>query len=363
MNNRKELEERLIQGMSFVLNEEQHKMFTNMIHKMSDEEFERMKTIARQTVESSGKNPESLKDFLNFQKDILMSNSDIIPYTNCSRRLEFLSEDKNSELWTRINQSKPTSLIDIQYNVRDILLKLWKHENKVAGVPSDIFFSGSIPLMDINVDYEFEFNHMVKFRIVIYPDYQEIISNTNEQSTSKIGALILEVLDGKIATEIEVAKGVDCLMTSALLGYKMNSVAIEDCINNMPISTLASLVGEFISIWYGIQIALLHPVIKNIFKNPQRVEDESRKKKSTKNGKKKKSPIKYIKKHVISVDRIERVTSSTNYNRHSLCWYVMGHWRTYKNGKRIFIKPYWKGILRDTKTVDEIREREIVTES
>ena len=28
-------------------------------------------------------------------------------------------------------------------------------------------------------------------------------------------------------------------------------------------------------------------------------------------------------------------------------WYVIGHWRTYSSGKKIFIKGYWKGPERN----------------
>ena len=45
-------------------------------------------------------------------------------------------------------------------------------------------------------------------------------------------------------------------------------------------------------------------------------------------------------------------------NRKCLCWYVIGHWREYKNGNKIFIQGYWKGALRNAKkNYDDGRER------
>ena len=45
--------------------------------------------------------------------------------------------------------------------------------------------------------------------------------------------------------------------------------------------------------------------------------------------------------------------------RHALLWHVIGHWRTYKSGKKVFVQPYWKGALREVKNMEEAREREI----
>ena len=48
------------------------------------------------------------------------------------------------------------------------------------------------------------------------------------------------------------------------------------------------------------------------------------------------------------------------YERHTLVWYVIGHWRNYGSGKRVFIQPYWKGALRNLKMSLDGRDREIV---
>jgi hypothetical protein len=36
------------------------------------------------------------------------------------------------------------------------------------------------------------------------------------------------------------------------------------------------------------------------------------------------------------------------YQRHIDSWNVVGHWRTYKNGKRVFVRPYTKGDKENT---------------
>ena len=44
--------------------------------------------------------------------------------------------------------------------------------------------------------------------------------------------------------------------------------------------------------------------------------------------------------------------------QHTLCWYVIGHYRHYQNGRKVWINGYWKGPLRELKkNLDEGRER------
>ena len=110
--------------------------------------------------------------------------------------------------------------------------------------------------------------------------------------------------------------------------------------------------------WYGIQIALLHPQIKSVFQNPSTIAVSPQgTKKKHKRGKRK---TVYVKRHVINADDLVRTTAGASVERHTLVWYVIGHWRTYKNsGKKIFIKPYWKGPLRELKQNLDERERVI----
>jgi hypothetical protein len=62
---------------------------------------------------------------------------------------------------------------------------------------------------------------------------------------------------------------------------------------------------------------------------------------------------------------IKNAFEKRGFVRKSMIWYVTGHWREYKSGKRIFIQGYWKGALRHSK--DDVipnlepRERELVT--
>lgn len=276
--------------------------------------------------------------------------------------INFMNEDESSKLFDSIKCSKPTNLIELKNGAAEKLIDLWYHDDDYfKDIPSDIFFGNTIPIMDILIDYEYEGDDAVfKTHVIIFHDYKDRILASDFGNLIKVGVVI--DVDGDnynrgIAAEIMIRKGSDKIFIEPKFGHKLPNLKKEYLSNYYCNMQILDLVVLDMRVWYGVQIALLHPIIKDVFKNPSRAVYNSK----PKAGKKKKT-LKYIKKHAINGDNIEKIVSNSKYNRHTLCWYVIGHWRTYKNGKRIFIKPYWKGILRDTKTVDEICKREIVTE-
>jgi hypothetical protein len=118
------------------------------------------------------------------------------------------------------------------------------------------------------------------------------------------------------------------------------------------------LARSMLKMWYGIQVSLLNPVIKEGFHRETQLVEKPTTVPNKKNMKK--PPIRYKKvvyltdDFINSDERIKRI-----FTRKTQCWYVTGHWREYKSGKKIFIQGYWKGISRDTKTADP-RERELI---
>ena len=81
-------------------------------------------------------------------------------------------------------------------------------------------------------------------------------------------------------------------------------------------------------------------------------------------GGKKRRVVRYIKKHVITAEDLEQTSfkGKSGFTRHTPIWYVIGHWRHYSDGKKVFIKPYWKGEMRHLRIDLDGREREIVIE-
>lgn len=100
------------------------------------------------------------------------------------------------------------------------------------------------------------------------------------------------------------------------------------------------------SIWYGVQLLLLNPRTETLFHSGHKEKQYTR----SGSGKARKRIVKYVKKHYITPECIdEALGCSGTYSRKTMAWYVIGHWRRYKNGNIKFIQGYWKGPLRETK--------------
>ena len=114
----------------------------------------------------------------------------------------------------------------------------------------------------------------------------------------------------------------------------------------------------FLNAWYATQILLMNPILKEKVKRktvpmPEGVLPKSRAKKA---------PKKYIKSIIIDDNDLEELQICCGKNKRKFkepVWYVMGHWRHYKSGKRIFIHGYWKGPEKYRKTLEAPREREL----
>ena len=108
--------------------------------------------------------------------------------------------------------------------------------------------------------------------------------------------------------------------------------------------------------WYGIQLALLHPSVKEVFSNPKITKVHER----IGTGKDRKRRTRYVRTHTINEGDIKAKNSlgNSHIHRKTLAWWVIGHQRHYKNGKTRFINGYWKGPLREAKrNFDEGRDR------
>ena len=159
---------------------------------------------------------------------------------------------------------------------------------------------------------------------------------------------------------ILAVRGVDALAFGGVGLRNYDPEYVEYLKKNSSIYDVNRVAHAFMETWYGIQIALLHPTVKNIFKGGRK-ERDGEAKFDKKPGTKR--PVRYIKKRVINKDDIQRCLNGDGeaVNRHTLVWYVIGHWRKLANGTKQFIKPYWKGPLRELKMALDDREREIVT--
>lgn len=220
--------------------------------------------------------------------------------------------------------------------------------NTIAQTPSDIFYADTIPLKDMEIEiderdttFSWGKGRVIRYRVVIFENLQSI----HESEMAEIGYLIIYVPQTKkiaVVISLAVEKGNDYIFPAS--AYAMA---------NIPITA-----NIFTNTWYAIQIALLHPKIKQLFDCPMRVPVHN-------NGNRKDSKrrIKYVKVHDLRVDDVKNITHEPEtINRKCLVWYVIGHWRQYKTGKKVFIQGYWKGKLRDIKRNLDERERVVEPE-
>lgn len=352
---RSEYESYILTSVAAVMSKEQHKEFGGFLHSLSDVEF---KSFVAEMGEKHGST--SLKEVMDLQQELQHSRNTLsCGYDNIP--VFFLGEEENAAILESISHSRPANLILLDRDSDREIINLWRGKNEnLTGIPSDLFFSGNIPLIDCRISIDHG-NEVIKFRFVIYPDYAERIALSDENNSAQVGAVILDFAMGQLIQEIEVLKGHDWMMMNAAMGYRRIPKDLRDVISaKSTVSDFAGIFSELTATWYGIQIALLHPIVKDVFQSPKTVIDETSERKIKKNGRKR--PLRYIKKHIINAgDFTEKLHGNRSFQRHTLVWYVIGHWRSYSNGKKVFIKPYWKGALRETKSANA-REREIVLE-
>lgn len=247
-----------------------------------------------------------------------------------------------------INKSHPSDFITLTHKEDVFLQDLWMggdmHERRT---PSDIVFANTIPLKDciIEVDERADLNASVaRCRIVIFEKYLRL-----SDGEVIIGAVIPEagylIKNNPFYHVLYVSAGHDAIAISLYAKSELADYIYQDSelchkINSVLISWLFT--------WYGIQIALLHPDVKNVFSCPTRQVLATGSANKTSRQRK----TKYIRKHILTLDNLERAAHTNEakkFNRRCLVWYVIGHWREYPSGKKVFIQPYWKGPLRQTR--------------
>ena len=364
MENRREITQRVLYGLSGLLTQEQYINMENLFNSLSDNEF--FQFIA-EVKEKYGNEAyaKSFKEFALVQQDFIKHNH--ITSTNSAlynTTAELFSRKENQRLLNQINKSKPSDYIQITHEDDELLASVWRNKNKEETnlIPSDIFFTKTIPLLDCDITIDergqIENGEKFSFRVVIFEDYKDHIIEENDEADDYVGAIVYktgENLHNFFFIPIIVTRGIDSLMMSRRIGYGSNYEA-QIFGNNSHSGGVFALVGLLMDSWYSIQIALLHPTIKNIFKHPKekqvvRFEMDSL-------TKKKRRLVTNVKYHYIDTKEIENnlfmeLESSTDsnrkYTRKTMAWYVIGHWRKLKSGKKIFVQPTWKGPFRDLK--------------
>ena len=356
-----------LRTMASLLTIEQFDKIKTYIENLSDEEFNEFVESKRQAAANSA--PISLRDLLYADVEAL-AKSGVSPHemaTN-SINITFLNEDLNNDLVNSLSKSRPSDLICLSGADDILLMNLWKDsvdsvlKTKAVIIPSDLFFAGTVPLLDcriiIDERKDYPGGGILEYRVVVFEDFVDRIQNSKYEDTI-VGAVIhIQKTGHKMIMPIIAVKGV-AYIASGPLGHDGMSQEYKKKVQES--TTVQSIVNMFTALmetWYGIQIALLHPQIENVFRNSKTVVDEAASRKITK---KKKNKVKYIRRHILNSDELKSVTNrdSQSRSRRTLAWYVIGHWRRVQGGGKIFVRPHWRGVLRHVKAAVPERDRVI----
>lgn len=273
-----------------------------------------------------------------------------------------------------LNKSNVSDKVDIStwdYNDWKIFQEMYKFEKEV---PADLLFSKTLPIKDILIIEDSQ-----KLRVTIMDDYAEKIDAMKENAEKPliIGAIEYSTWqNGNSPVQYGMSSWSGIFAMVLLHGY--DKIMLQYCGENEkevllqnfgrdPYYENSESLEELISYsalsdWYFIQLSLLNPATKVLFSNPTIMRVPVKNKPGT--GKQKRK-CRYVKTYTIKGCDIKKhfYDSNNKINRKCLCWYVIGHWREYKTGQKIFIQGYWKGALRETKrNYDDGRERIIDAE-
>lgn len=285
-------------------------------------------------------------------------------------KVTFLPDEYNNMLWKQIELSEPSDIVTIRSEEESLnLLEKWSViGDKNFYIPADIFLKGTVPIYDFVLQYKPPEGQNWYFcpvhRFIVFKEYEKQLDEHETDNSILLGVVISNFeFDSRriqLANNISISKKTGSIQNEPYLGYR--GINLEG-LNKIPSDMFNFLMYSFQSVlidWYSIQYALLNPVVKEQIRNrrlEQAKEDEIVEYRYKKN-----KQVAYIKRIPIVIeDLIEGYTKK--YERHTDKWSVLGHWRTYKSGKKTLIKPHEKGPKRGQKLdPQEIRERKIVTE-
>lgn len=283
----------------------------------------------------------------------------------------------NDYYWDKICESVPGDMVVFKSfdEAKSLFNMFFPEDYSAKGTPIDLLKEGTIPLPDLRMTNYFQIEDEEKniteeiatdIRVIIFPDYKERIESSEEKSIIPvIGAYVMypSFKNKKKANYffglLSVLPGTDFIYDAGLIGCSGRG---EFLCPNMNLRELHSMGFGFMMNWYCIQLTLLNPPTKVIYEKLR--EESTTSMKTTYNTKRKKNKVYYIKKIYLDPKENFGEKDSEKYKKSCPFWRVIGHWRTYKNGKKVFIKSYWKGKSRNfipkSFHEDEMRERVII---
>lgn len=283
-----------------------------------------------------------------------------------------MDETTRAKMCRLCTKYPPSDSIQIALEDISALFALWEsRDNESMKIPADIFYAKTVPLPNIELTITYDDNNHECVMFSIFDGWQGVVDSflsndpSLKQKSAIIGMMRIKSTDQNAEIIIPIILNKDNKII-LIRRYGWNILTSPNKFSAMEFTfSIACVERElyfYLKAWYSIQIAMLHPQIKEVIINDKTSESIAIPKPQSK--KKKKRSIKYIKHRIVDNGSITSVVNSlkTKMTRHTLSWYVIGHWRHYKSGKNTFISGYWKGPLRDLKrNIDAGRNRIIDT--
>ena len=245
------------------------------------------------------------------------------------------------------------------------LRRLWdKTTKQVDYIPTDIIFSRTIPIRNMKIKIKdckmkesIDGNGDYVFQVSIIEDLDHIAKYIQEEDYASeyalcIGLCVFYYADNKtLVFPICVMKGSNNIELSRPAMIKNGQFYfLDEAAIGMEDGEIISFFNMLMGQWYSIELALLHPVIKEIFANPKSKRVFDKDAKNNNKNKKKKSITRNVKYRVINNGTYDDLINKRGYTRHTLAWHVKGFWRTnHTTGKQTYVDGFWKGELRHLK--------------
>lgn len=259
---------------------------------------------------------------------------------------------------------QPTDRITVTPKQVETLFSLWADSVYKDGktfddepIPSDLFYSNTIPLKNCEIDGFFTEECMCKKVFCnVFDEPRHIEIPGIDGVLDLLMKIRVDVDDITVAAIIAGMESSDKAIVYSAAGWQNGQqVNINDPKGHRIVNRYLT---HCLQVWYSVQLAMLHPMIKEVYAKAKTEKERLPKSEWKSNNQK---TYRYIKHHVIRDEELTDIVYGKGHiHRHALIWYVTGHWRKYKTGNTVFIQGYWKGALRNTKK-GKVRNREIVT--
>ena len=269
-----------------------------------------------------------------------------------------LTSSENELFWKKAQETVPTDEIILPtFEDGKKLSCFWMPPGYTSkGSPADLVFNKTVPLTDVVLNFR-QFGKMdneyvpISFRVFLYEDYKRIVDKVKsmDDCLAIIGGIIpnfkyepkkkKKQKEPQIAYTICIGSNTDFLMVINT-AYRNCS---RDEIIDFRMHEIHTWNTIILNTFYGCQLALLNPIIEKVFIKAKEHPVEERKI-YTNNTHNKQRKTMYIKRYYIRESDInDTIEAYKSHNVRCPLWWVIGHRRTYKSGKTIWVTGYWKG--------------------